>query len=408
MRKITIVGAGHAGLQLGIGLLRRGYDITVATNRTPGAVLNGPVTSSQLMFGEALSCERDLGLNRWDDACPPFAKMGFAVASPAGGARLVDWHDQWQPAAQSVDQRIKFPEWMAAFEELGGRLTIETATMETLEGYAKASDLVIVAGGKGEITRIFERDAERSPFDRPMRSVTLLYVNGIGRGGDSGGVVLIPTVGEIIWYCALTRSGPCHIMNIFGVPRGPFDELEVEQNAGRKLNLAKALLHRYLPTGSEDWRRLELTDANGLITGRITPTVRRPVARLPSGALVLGIADAVVLNDPVSGQGSNNASKAAHVYEGSIAEHGDREFDETWMQKTFDAFWSDAQWSVALTNAMLGPAPPHLQELFGAAQGSAALRRTILGGFQRPASLFPWLGDSEATRLLIRRTLASV
>jgi 2-polyprenyl-6-methoxyphenol hydroxylase-like FAD-dependent oxidoreductase len=34
MRKITIVGAGQAGLQLGIGLLDKGYSVTAISNRS--------------------------------------------------------------------------------------------------------------------------------------------------------------------------------------------------------------------------------------------------------------------------------------------------------------------------------------------------------------------------------------
>jgi Styrene monooxygenase A putative substrate binding domain len=73
-----------------------------------------------------------------------------------------------------------------------------------------SSDLVIVAAGKGAIAQIFERDAVNSRFDRPMRSVTLHYVRGVRLGRDfpDGGVVLVPGVGEIIWYSALTLVRP--------------------------------------------------------------------------------------------------------------------------------------------------------------------------------------------------------
>ena len=46
--------------------------------------------------------------------------------------------------------------------------------------------------------------------------------------------------------------------------------------------------------------------------------------------------DAVCLNDPITGQGSNNAAKAAAVYLKRILDHGDRPFDEAWMQGTFN------------------------------------------------------------------------
>lgn len=62
-------------------------------------------------------------------------------------------------------------------------------------------------------------------------------------------------------------------------------------------------------------------------------------------------------NDPITGQGSNSASKCAAAYLASIVEHGDKPFDEEWMQATFDRYWATAQHVTKWTNAMLG-APP--------------------------------------------------
>ena len=66
-----------------------------------------------------------------------------------------------------------------------------------------------------------------------------------------------------------------------------------------------------------------MTDAQATLSGRLTPVVRRPVARLPSGRSVLGLADAVVLNDPITGQGSNTAAKSADVYLRDILARGE-------------------------------------------------------------------------------------
>ena len=52
-------------------------------------------------------------------------------------------------------------------------------------------------------------------------------------------------------------------------------------------------------------RKAELTDGNRSLRGRLVPTMRKPIGRLASGGLVLGIGDTVVLNDPVGGQGAN-------------------------------------------------------------------------------------------------------
>ncbi|MFX8565835.1 FAD-binding oxidoreductase, partial [Acinetobacter baumannii] len=72
-----------------------------------------------------------------------------------------------------------------------------------------------------------------------------------------------------------------------------------------------AILRQFFPWEAERCSRVELTDGNGILAGRVPPTVRHPVALLPSGRPVLGMADVVVLNDPITGQGSNNAAKCA-------------------------------------------------------------------------------------------------
>jgi len=47
MRIIKIIGAGQSGLQLGIGLQRQGFDVSVVTNRSRQEIEKGRVLSSQ-------------------------------------------------------------------------------------------------------------------------------------------------------------------------------------------------------------------------------------------------------------------------------------------------------------------------------------------------------------------------
>ena len=91
-QRIAIVGAGQSGLQMALGLQAKGYRVTLLTNRTPDQVRAGKVMSSQCMFDRALQTERELGLNWWDDACPPVEGIGLAIPHPEQpGARLIDW-----------------------------------------------------------------------------------------------------------------------------------------------------------------------------------------------------------------------------------------------------------------------------------------------------------------------------
>jgi Styrene monooxygenase A putative substrate binding domain len=84
---------------------------------------------------------------------------------------------------------------------------------------------VIVAAGKGEIVRLFERDADRSPYDRPMRALALTYVTGMTPRPDLAAVCfnLMPGVSEYFVFPALTTTAQCEIMVFEGVPGGPMD-----------------------------------------------------------------------------------------------------------------------------------------------------------------------------------------
>ena len=394
MRTITIVGAGQAGLQLGIGLLDHGYDVTIVSNRTPDEIRAGKVMSSQCMFGGALARERSLGLNRWDDACPPVEGISFTVPDGSGG-KAISWASRLDVPAQSVDQRVKMPAWMNEFELRGGKLDFTDAGVEQLESYARSSDLVIVAAGKGDIARLFERDAERSTYDAPQRSLALTYVTGMRPREEHSAVSfnLIPGVGEYFVFPALTTSGPCEIMVFEGVPGGPLDCWRDVRSPAEHLETSLRLVRQFLPWEAERCGDLALTDDNGVLAGRFPPTVRKPVGVLPSGATVLGLADVVVLNDPITGQGSNNASKCATSYLSSILEHGDRPFDREFQQQTFERYWDYAQYVAGWTNALLAPPPPHALELLGAAGAHPRIARRFVNGFDDPRDFFHWFMD---------------
>jgi styrene monooxygenase A-like protein len=403
MRRITIVGGGQAGMQLATGLRQKKYEVRVVSNRTPDDIRTGKVLSSQCMFDDALQSERDLGINFWERDCLNIEGIGVILPAPDGSGKALDWAYRLDSPAQAVDQRVKIPGWMQHFQSIGGELVIKEAEVADLETYCRQSDLVIVASGKGDIGRLFERDPARSPFDRPMRALALTYVTGMTPYEPFSRVSfnLIPGIGEYFVFPALTTTGACEIMVFEGAPGGPMDCWNDVRTPEEHLVRSKEILEKFMPWEAERCRHVALTDMNGTLSGRLAPTVRNPVGRLPSGALVLGMADTVVLNDPITGQGSNNAAKSARVYLQSILDHGDRAFDRTWMQQTFDAYWDYAQWVTGWTNALLLPPPPHVVNILVAAQKSARIGRAFVNGFDDPRTFFPWLADpGEAEKFI--------
>ena len=393
MKRIAIIGAGQSGLQLALGLLENGFEVTVYSDRSADEIQNGRVMSSQCMFDSALEIERRLNLNFWEESCPKVEGIGFTVPNGIGG-KVMDWAARLDNYAQSVDQRLKVAGWLKEFEQRGGDLHIRAATADDLDACVRSHDLVIVASGKGVLGQLFERDGERSPYAQAQRALGLTYVKGMRQREAYPAVCfnMIPNVGEYFVFPALTTSGACEIMVFEGIRGGPMDCWSDVNTASEHLARSKWILETFLPWEAERSQEIELTDENGVLAGCVVPTVRRPVAKV-GGKPILGMADAVVLNDPITGQGSNNAARCAEIYLESILERREEGADAEWMEQTFDRYWSGyAKWVVEWTNVLLKP-PAHVLKLLDAAGKISAVASAFVNGFDDPRTLFPWFMD---------------
>lgn len=416
MRRILIVGAGQSGLQLALGLQAKGYDVTVVSNRAPEEIRAGRVMSTQIMFRTALRFERELGLNFWESLAPPAPGLGVSVAGNVPGMpgirRLVDWVGRLDGYAQSVDQRVKMSGWLETFAERGGRLVVHGVTVSDLDFLAPRYDLVLVAAGKGELVSLFARDPARSPYTTPQRSLALAYVHGLGPRPehpeyDTVRCNLVPGAGELWVIPTLTTSGRADILFWEGVPGGPLDVFQDVEGPGEHLTRTLELLEWFAPWEYGRATAVELTDAGATLAGRYTPTVRDPVGRLPSGSPVLGVADAVVVNDPLTGQGSNSAAKCAASYLASIVERGEEPFDAEWMRGAFERYWATARHVTRWTNAMLAPTAGHVRSLLGAAGGLQPVADRFANGFDDPSDFEDYFFDAAKAEAYVTQVAAA-
>ena len=106
--------------------------------------------------------------------------------------------------------------------------------------------------------------------------------------------------------------------------------------------------------------------------------------------ILLHCQNVVVLNDPITGQGSNNAAKCAASYLASITGRGEGPFDAAWMTDTFETYWEYAKDVTSWTNALLGPPPPFVLELLGAACGNQRIANRFVNGFDDPRDYQKW------------------
>ncbi|NIJ12320.1 flavin-dependent dehydrogenase [Saccharomonospora amisosensis] len=411
MRKILIVGAGQSGLQLALTLRQHDYDVTVMSARTPDEIRAARVMSTQCMFDDALTIERKHRINLWDDVAPAITHQGFSLAGPDGD-RALNWAGEWPGPAQSVDQRVKMARWLELFEDWGGKVIIHGVTTADLNTLAGMYDLTIVAAGKGELVELFDRDDSRSVHTRPQRALSVAYLHGVGPRPELPGSVyvwmnIIPGIGENINIPGYTLSGACDILYMSGIPGGPFDAFSDRPDPYEQVRRQLELFKQYIPWEYERFKDAELTDPKGTLTGGYPPVVRKPVGELPSGNIVLGMADVVVANDPVTGQGSNNAARCAEIYLDGILSRADQPFDAAWMRQTFERYWEHARHVTRFTNMMLEPPPEHVQMILGAAQTNQVVADRFANGVNNPSDLADWYFEPEDAAAYLQRVTPS-
>ena len=395
-RRIAVVGAGPAGTALALGLVRQGFDVTLVSDRSADEIRSGSVMSSQVTFESALEVEHALGIAELLPTAPPIGRMSYATERVDGSS--AEFATELTTAARSLDQRVRLPLLIEEIERRGGKVVTRVVSVDDLEELAGGHDLVVVSTGRGGLASLFPVDAARTPYRSPQRVAVLSYLHDVlpDPAGPGLRYHCVEGVGECFSCPALTTDGPCDIFVVEGVPSGPLDAWDDVRTPSQHLDRLRDLLTRHFPAEATRIADAGLVDDRSLLHGRLTPVVRRPVGRLPSGAAVLGMADVVVLNDPLTSQGANNATKSASFYLEAITTH-EGELDAAWMERTFDNFWRGwAQWATEWTNAWLQPAQPHQRAVVDAAARHPAVAERIAAGFDDARLFAPWWFDPDA------------
>ena len=404
MTQIAIVGAGQSGLQLSIALIKNNVNVTLFSDRSADEILNGYATSSQAIFNTALEYERALGLNFWEDRCPNNWTVSFSVSNDTYQKKQLYWRGFLNYPFQSIDQRIKFSAWMNEFVVLGGELIVKSITREEIKKLTKIYDLVIIATGKGRLSEIFSRNHQKSRFNKPMRMLSLFYVTEMLSDPYPGvRANIIPGVGEYFTMPGLGKTGICDMMLFEKIINEPIDCRDTTMTAEMQLHESIQWLKKYLPWEGNRCQNIKLADEKSFLRGQYTPIVRYPVCEISDNRFVLAMGDAVVLNDPIAGQGANNASQCAQIYMDSILNNTGRVFDAQWMITTFNKFWNYAKWATEWSNLLLLPPQPHVQKLLESAEHSQELSNLLANAFDNLETIFPWILSPSETELIIKK-----
>lgn len=418
MTKVAIIGGGQCGFHLAFGLMDRGVDVTLYTDRTADQLLGGKIPSTAFLFNQTLDWERNLGLNFWENSAPLGEGMLVDFREPSGKIVMTVKGQLGDRSGQAIDQRSKFARWTQEFERRGGELIYRSIDLAELETIAGDNDLTLVASGKGPINALFARDAQRSVHETPPRHLAAMLLKGPKLIGDRPWPKaafrplrfnFVFGVGEFFSLPFYTHTvGECRSILFEARPGGPMDRFQGAADGEEMLDIARGVMRDYAPDDLPFFEGAQLTDSNAWLKGAFTPTVRHPVGTLPSGRTVMGVGDTVCLNDPISGQGANNASRMADHLIQAIVAHGDSPFDAGWMQRAFDSFWdSSASYTSAFTNALLNPPGEAVMHVLQAAAVQPAVGDEFMRCFERPSEYWPWIADlQEAKRFVAERTLS--
>ena len=199
-----------------------------------------------------------------------------------------------------------------------------------------------------------------------MRQLALSYVTGMKRHDyyECVNFNLIPGVGEYFVFPALTTRGGRERhpgLRHHGLRRRtgrPDGHLGRSHNPEQHLEKSLDILKTFVPWEYERSRDCQLTDANGILAGRITPTVQRG-AHPALGPQGNGSGRCDLVNDPITGQGSNNATKSARHYLEAILARGARP-STSWMNATRRVYEGYAEKVVRWTNSLLFPPAEHV------------------------------------------------
>ena len=364
MRRIAIIGSGQAGLLAAHGLVRAGHEVTLYSDRTADRWLVGSrPTGAAARFELALAYERELGLAHWEAAAPRIAGVHSTFCAGVGN-RLVTLTGRLpaETPAFAIDLRLQSHRWMNELAAAGGRVIVEPVDVARLDEIAARHELVIVAAGRGPLAELFPRHVGRSVYDAPQRKLAMAIA--IGGAMRIEGVPFLPAkfnlvepAGETFWIPYFHRDhGPAWCLLFEAKPGGPMDRFDDCTTGAAVIARAKQVIDDLFPWDSAWAKDFELADPDGFVLGAVTPTVRVPVGRLPSGRAVMPLGDTAIAMDPIGGQGANLGNKLARHLVAAVAAAPDATFDANWMTATFESFWADhGAATVRFNNLLLEP-----------------------------------------------------
>lgn len=416
MKKIAIIGSGQAGCILAYALVKRGYDVTLYSDKTPEQWLNHSApTGTACLYAEVIDIERELGMDFWSDDMFPAEGVLLESARFASDpdATVMRGRIEYGRRGGAIDQRLRIHRWLEDFEAIGGKLIIEAVTPERADKIALEHDLTVLAAGKADLGRLIPRDERRSVYDRPQRNLAMTIVR--SKSGkhvrdwfsertpySSTKFDFFADAGEYFWVPYNHKTaGPTYGILFEAREGSRLDRFGGSKSGEEVTEHARDIIREFAPWEHHIADDIEYVseDRHGWLVGRFAPMVRKPFGRLPSGGLIMPVGDTAITFDPICGQGGNFASRSAKYLAEEIARHGDQPFDELWMTEVNLGMWEKyGHGGCDLTQIFLEAPSPATQIVLDAARADERAADAYYYGFPHPESIVPALTDINVAK----------
>lgn len=402
-REIGIIGAGIAGLHLGLYLRKHGVDATIITDRAPDDYRSARLVNTVGHHFATVEREDYLGVNHWPDPKDYYYYHDHFFGFP----EPLHFRGDFVKGGRAVDYRVYLPLLMQDFSDRGGKIEYRQIKDDEIAALAGRFDLLVVSSGRNALGGIFAYRPEHTPFTQPQRRLFVGLYIGV-RHPERMNVTLSvsPGHGEMIVIPTHTFGGLATALLLENVPGGDLEELATlnyEKDRRHFLRTVLAKLEKHHPSTYDriDTQRFDLAQPQDFLQGGVVPTVRSTVAELGDGKVAIALGDIHAVVDPMMGQGANIASYAAFVVGEEIvkADALDSRFAEKVDLRRQDRVLGASRW----TNLMLKPPSEALGTLIFAMNENKKLCDEFTENFNYPDVQWDRVATPERIRSWIAR-----
>ncbi|MBO0776349.1 MAG: monooxygenase, partial [Actinobacteria bacterium] len=206
---IGIIGAGVAGLHLGLFLQQHGIPHTLYSDKTAEQMAQGRMLNTVAHHTTTVKREQALGVDHWDLQEYGYFCHHHYIGSAGPGIPELRFPGDFEAPSRAIDYRVYLPKLLEDYTSRGGDLRVQPAVgPDDLAQATEGHELVVVATGKAGLSSLFPVLKDRMPFEAPVRLLCGGLYHGITYSDPKGVTMSVaPGHGELLEIPMFSKDG---------------------------------------------------------------------------------------------------------------------------------------------------------------------------------------------------------